>query len=288
MKICWDNLYKLRYNSNTGRWYEHKGFRNNGKNKYYVYEYAESCLCCKEPYLKVIQSKGPFCTQSCANTGKFNVAKRPEVRKKMSEVRKGKKLSEEIKKKMSISQKGRCSNDKHPQWKGGYHTKGIPMYNTYAHQIDWCEEIRRNKEDPNILEVKCTYCGKWYIPKLSEVKSRISAINGTINGELRLYCSRMCKYECPIYGQKLWPKGYRKSTSREVQPQLRQMVFERDDWTCQKCEKRGGYLHCHHITGVKLNPIESADIDNCITLCKECHKWVHSQKGCKYNDFWCK
>jgi hypothetical protein len=30
--------------------------------------------------------------------------------------------------------------------------------------------------------------------------------------------------------------------------------------------------------------IESADVDNCVTLCKVCHKDAHNIKGCKYSD----
>jgi len=60
----------------------------------------------------------------------------------------------------------------------------------------------------------------------------------------------------------------------------------------ESCAKRGKtidevQIHCHHITGVKQNPIESADIDNCITLCKNCHKEVHQQDGCKYYELKC-
>lgn len=33
-------------------------------------------------------------------------------------------------------------------------------------------------------------------------------------------------------------------------------------------------------TGVEINPIESADVDNCITLCVDCHQKVHQQDGC--------
>jgi len=36
------------------------------------------------------------------------------------------------------------------------------------------------------------------------------------------------------------------------------------------------------------NPIESADLDMVITLCKGCHKEVHKLPGCKYNDLKCK
>jgi len=46
-------------------------------------------------------------------------------------------------------------------------------------------------------------------------------------------------------------------------------------------------LHCHHIDPVSQNPIESADIDNCITLCKECHKEVHKKDDCKYHELRC-
>ena len=79
-------------------------------------------------------------------------------------------------------------------------------------------------------------------------------------------------------------------TSREVQPELRQMRLEKDDYTCQKCHRTidEAELHCHHITGVEQNPIESADLDNCITLCKKCHKWAHTQKGCRYFELMCK
>jgi len=66
------------------------------------------------------------------------------------------------------------------------------------------------------------------------------------------------------------------------------MVFERDGWTCQRCGESYAELHCHHIIGVVQNPIESADVDNCITFCKVCHKEIHEQDGCKYHELRCK
>ena len=33
---------------------------------------------------------------------------------------------------------------------------------------------------------------------------------------------------------------------------------------------------------------ESADIDKCITVCKECHKEIHQKENCGYNDMKCK
>lgn len=81
---------------------------------------------------------------------------------------------------------------------------------------------------------------------------------------------------------------YEVNTSREVQPQLRQMVLERDNWTCQKCEAGvDAELHCHHLEGIRWNPLESADIDMCITYCKACHREAHSHEGCKTSDMRC-
>ena len=37
----------------------------------------------------------------------------------------------------------------------------------------------------------------------------------------------------------------------------------------------------------KLNKMVSNDPDNCITLCKKCHKEIHSQDGCRYVDLQC-
>ena len=114
------------------------------------------------------------------------------------------------------------------------------------------------------------------------------AINGKSSkgAEERLYCSENCKQECPIYHQVLWPKGFKLASSREVQPELRQMCFERDSWICQKCGKTKN-LHCHHIEGILWEPLESADLDKVITLCKNCHKDVHRLPGCGYQDMKC-
>lgn len=49
-------------------------------------------------------------------------------------------------------------------------------------------------------------------------------------------------------------------------------VFERDDYTCKFCGRRGGRLEADHIKPVAHHPELIADIDNGQTLCKDCHK----------------
>jgi len=52
----------------------------------------------------------------------------------------------------------------------------------------------------------------------------------------------------------------------------RSKVFERDNWTCQTCRKRGCYLEPHHIKGWTKYPELRYGVENGVTLCIECHR----------------
>jgi IS30 family transposase len=54
--------------------------------------------------------------------------------------------------------------------------------------------------------------------------------------------------------------------------QWRKAVFERDDYTCQICGKKGGKLVAHHIKEQSNYPELRIVLDNGQTLCKGCHK----------------
>ena len=56
----------------------------------------------------------------------------------------------------------------------------------------------------------------------------------------------------------------------------RRQVFERDNWTCQKCGKHNGRLHPHHIKPKSRYPKLLFDVSNGVTLCKECHRKTDS------------
>ena len=138
-------------------------------------------------------------------------------------------------------------------------------------------------------QIKCRYCGRWVTPTVKQVKARLQGIEG--NDKNYIYCSDECKQECPTYRKKKYPKGFKPASSREVNPHLRQLVLERDNYTCQKCGKDQDELtvglHCHHIIPYVNSPIEADDPDNCITLCKDCHKLVHKLPDCGYNELKC-
>jgi len=72
----------------------------------------------------------------------------------------------------------------------------------------------------------------------------------------------------------------------------RLMVFGRDNFTCQECNKHGVYLEAHHIKSfvsiLRDNNIQSIkdaiqcnvlwNLDNGITLCRECHTKTYTYK----------
>jgi 5-methylcytosine-specific restriction endonuclease McrA len=170
------------------------------------------------------------------------------------------------------------------------HRKEGVLFRNYSDRLNIFEEVRRSTKNLELLEVRCSYCGKWMQPTNMQVNNRLQAFNGKTEGEARFYCSENCKLSCPIFNQKFWPKGFKKATSREVVPLLRQLVLERDNYTCQKCwaTTETAQLHVHHEKSYTLNKIMANDPDNCITLCKNCHKLIHSRKGCRYMDLKCK
>ena len=166
----------------------------------------------------------------------------------------------------------------------------VAKYKNYKDKLQKFEKIRESIIYPGMIEVKCAYCGKWFQPTVRDVEHRVSCFNGNTNGEARFYCpGDQCRKACPTYGRIKWPKGFKKSTSREVNPLIRQMCFKRDDYTCQKCGStiKDTQLHCHHIEGATQQPLLSNDLTNVVTLCKSCHKLVHKKPGCGYHELKC-
>ena len=77
-----------------------------------------------------------------------------------------------------------------------------------------------------------------------------------------------------------WKGGYRsdrqKIMGRKEYSSWRTSVYERDDYICQECGKKGnetgGYLNAHHIKKYSEFPELLFDVNNGITLCQKCHR----------------
>lgn len=58
-------------------------------------------------------------------------------------------------------------------------------------------------------------------------------------------------------------------------------VYERDDYTCQKCNARGVTLNAHHILPYAQYKKLRTELSNGITLCEDCHRGFHKEYGLK-------
>lgn len=59
-------------------------------------------------------------------------------------------------------------------------------------------------------------------------------------------------------------------------------IYARDGYTCQRCgigHNRSNKLHAHHISSWAEHTELRNDPSNLITVCSECHQWIHSNKN---------
>lgn len=59
--------------------------------------------------------------------------------------------------------------------------------------------------------------------------------------------------------------------TRGIAPQ----VHDRFNYICQRCKVRGGSLHAHHLIPVFADESVAYDFSNLVTLCKNCHEYIH-------------
>jgi len=141
-------------------------------------------------------------------------------------------------------------------------------------------EIQRDPKDSELLQVKCVTCNKWFNPTIGQTRLRMNAIKGNTNNigvQNNFYCSDVCKNSCSIFRMR--------NNYRPLQKQLRNLkLLEYQD--CVKCGSKDSLI-AHHIDPVINNPVESADLDNIILVCEDCHSVIHQKPGCTYQELKC-
>jgi hypothetical protein len=226
------------------------------------YEFRPKCEVCGSSFFMRISYPTSVCSCKCSN-------RLESVRIKISSSLKGIKRSNE--EKIAISKR---------MSKGGVVKNNLPLFDTYAKQLVQVESVRRNSN--NLLEVKCTLCNKWFVPKRTAVEARAQFIKGNVVSESKLYCSEACKYNCSVFNKHKYIAGKNPRKSRNTsyysESQLRtwsKEVLKRANYKCEYCGEKA--KHAHHIKPKKLEPFYALDPDNGIACCVHCHyKFGHS------------
>lgn len=126
------------------------------------------------------------------------------------------------------------------------------------------------------------------MPRDMVEKSRLKRIGRKDSLEVRLR-KREIQLERVRRGEHNLYKGGITSVNKRIRGGIhyrlwREAVYARDNWTCQRCGKRGVFLHPHHIKNFAQYPKLRFAIDNGITLCKECHMEFHKKYGKENNN----
>jgi 5-methylcytosine-specific restriction endonuclease McrA len=191
-----------------------------------------------------------------------------ETKRKISKANMGNKCSEETKKKISIGNKGKIRSEEHKKKLSKSHL-GLKYPNRKS-PPPFSMEYRKKLSE--------ALKGRKLPPMTEEHKKNIGKGNKgkKISEECRKKMSETHKGEKSC----LW-KGGITFMNVKIRGGLdfrlwRERVFKRDNFTCQKCKIKGIHLHSHHIQNFSQFPELRFEVDNGITLCKDCHMEFHN------------
>ncbi len=206
-----------------------------------------------------------------------------QIRKRLSEIakidgrgskQKGKKFSNQHRKRLSESCRGRASS-----MKGKYHSEETKRKISHSRKGQHLSKEARKK-------VALAHKGKHLS---EETKKKIS---NSLRGRVFLEEHKRRigeKSKGRNIGEKSgrW-KGGITPVNKTIRQSLcsnlwRKSCLERDNFTCQKCGQRGGELNAHHINNFAEFPESRTTIENGIVLCKRCHLNFHKKYGYKNN-----
>jgi 5-methylcytosine-specific restriction endonuclease McrA len=151
-------------------------------------------------------------------------------------------------------------------------------------RVSYCSPACYHKGLFKGKDIECGYCGVLFYRSPSLVKIRSTN-----------FCSVACMGKQQGLSQRgennpLWRGGVSKEAKRlrasKEFKEWRKAVFERDNFTCQFCGIRGGYLEPDHIKPFAYYPLLRFDITNGRTLCRPCHKTTETfgSKGRKLHE----
>ena len=138
---------------------------------------------------------------------------------------------------------------------------------------------KRNISGSVIWLTKCD-CGKTSYVSTSSLVVGHAASCGCLKRELAASrCRDMVGPLSPSWKSELTEEERLATRNIHGYSEWRTAVYERDNYTCQKCGNIGGVLNSHHIEGYSSYKNKRTLLSNGITLCKDCHRNYHHVYG---------
>ena len=146
-----------------------------------------------------------------------------------------------------------------------------------GYQLKHCKKCNFNFQPNSGAQIYCERC-RQYICEYCKEPFII------LDGQYR---RRFCSNSCRALGQpekiknliahkgkkpRTWHKTHRNKHGNAFDREWRTKIFNRDNYTCKCCGKKGGRLQAHHIKGYKKYPKLRYELNNGITLCIKCHQ----------------
>lgn len=179
-----------------------------------------------------------------------------------------------------------------PAWNKGKKTGQIPRSSFKKGHIPWNkgrawsnetkEKISKTHKIKGHAPPKRFWFTKGHKPHNADTKGIIKPNSGSFKlGHIPKHAG---KTRPEISGEKHWnwqggiTPGLMEIRNSIEYKNWQKAIFERDDFTCQRCGKRGGEMHAHHIKSFAKFPKLRFHIPNGQTLCISCHYKIHSQE----------
>lgn len=215
----------------------------------------KKCEQCGEIFLTKPHLDKKFCSKECQFENLSNLH-RNRIKKICPNC---KKEIEIIPSRVKTSKQNFCSRKCHNEWRSK-NTNG-------SNSPSWRRVVRN-----------CGYCHK----ELSIPPSRLASE--------KVYCNKQCMakdYEIRFAGENspTWKGGLTKKNYGQNWWSQRRKTRERDLFNCVRCGKseheNGQELSVHHIKLFRLcsNYQEANELKNLVSLCRECHSFVHSNQN---------
>jgi len=202
----------------------------------------------------------------------YGKEKADQMKKKSSENArsywKGKSLPQKIKDKISVSRKGKCTGVNHPLY-GKSRSKELKDYLRNLYLGKTLEEIHGKKEAERIKKVLCEKnTGRKHTFETKEkIRNRFLGISKSIEQIEKMRKTKIERGSHALQRNSNWRGGISfEEYGREFNNKLKEKIKQRDDYTCQLCNKIFKLL-LHHIDYDKKNNCD----ENLISLCRQCH-----------------